>query len=257
MDQAPTSLDPTQAANVYANHVVVNAYDTLYAYKYLARPYQLKPNLAADFPTVSADGLTYTIRIKQGVRFIDDPCFPDGRGRELVAEDLVYSIKRQFDPKNQPQGAWLWQGRIAGLDEWKAAGADYDQPGSRFASCRPIHHRDPPDPALSAACRYLCAGLLGNRSARGRRKVRQGARRAPGRFRALPPGQLRLFTRGDGAQSLLPAGTRRSARRRLRSRDAGTHGYRGDRRTLAALHRPARDRLHHRVQRRLGFLYQG
>lgn len=127
MDQAPTSLDPTQAANVYANHVVVNAYDTLYAYKYLARPYQLKPNLAADFPAVSADGLTYTIQIKRGVRFIDDPCFPDGRGRELVAEDVVYSIKRQFDPGNQPQGAWLWQGRIAGLDEWKAAGADYDQ----------------------------------------------------------------------------------------------------------------------------------
>jgi ABC-type transport system substrate-binding protein len=128
MDQAPTSLDPTQAANVYANHVVVNAYDTLYAYKYLARPYQLKPNLAADVPAVSADGLLYTIRIKQGVRFIDDPCFPDGQGREVVAEDLVYSIKRQFDPKNQPQGAWLWQGRIAGLDEWKADGADYDRP---------------------------------------------------------------------------------------------------------------------------------
>jgi len=130
MDQAPTSLDPTQAANVYANHVVVNAYDTLYAYKYLARPYQLKPNLAADFPAVSADGLSYTVRIKPGVRFIDDPCFPDGRGRELVAEDFVYSIKRQFDPKNQPQGAWLWQGRIEGLDEWKTAGSDYDQPVS-------------------------------------------------------------------------------------------------------------------------------
>ncbi len=60
--------------------------------------------------------------------FIDDPAFPGGRGREVVAEDLIYSIKRQFDPKNQPQGAWLWQGRIAGLEEWKAAGSDYDQP---------------------------------------------------------------------------------------------------------------------------------
>ncbi len=50
MDQMPTSLDPVQSANVYANHVNINAYDTLYAYKYLARPYTLKPNLAADFP---------------------------------------------------------------------------------------------------------------------------------------------------------------------------------------------------------------
>lgn len=128
MDQAPTTLDPVQGSNVYANFLIVNAYDTLYSYKYLARPYELKPNLAADFPTISPDGLVYTFRLKPGVYFIDDPAFPGGRGREVVAEDLIYSIKRQFDPKNQPQGAWLWQGRIAGLEEWKAAGSDYDQP---------------------------------------------------------------------------------------------------------------------------------
>ncbi|MEZ5564154.1 MAG: ABC transporter substrate-binding protein [Gammaproteobacteria bacterium] len=130
MDQAPTTLDPVQAANLYANTVILNTYDTLYAYKYLARPYQLKPNLAADFPTVSPDGLRYTIRLKKGVHFVDDPCFPGGKGREVVAEDFIYSLKRQFDPKNQPQGAWFWQGRIAGLDEWKAAGSDYSRPVS-------------------------------------------------------------------------------------------------------------------------------
>lgn len=130
MDQAPTTLDPVQAANVYANFVILNTYDTLYAYKYLARPYQLKPNLADGLPTISGDGLVYTIRLKKGVRFIDDPCFPGGRGREVVAEDFIYSLKRQFDPRNQPQGAWLWQGRIEGLDEWKEAGSDYAQPVS-------------------------------------------------------------------------------------------------------------------------------
>jgi ABC-type transport system substrate-binding protein len=88
MDQAPSSLDPAQGANIYANFVLLNAYDTLYSYKYLARPYQLKPNLAVDFPEISADGLVYTIRIKPGVGFIDDPAFPDGKGREAVAEDF-------------------------------------------------------------------------------------------------------------------------------------------------------------------------
>lgn len=133
MDQAPTSLDPVQAANVYANFVAVNAYDTLYGYKYLARPYELKPNLAADWPEISADGLVYTIRIKQGVHFVDDPAFPDGKGREVVAEDFVYSLKRHFDPKTRPQGAWFWSGRIVGLDDWKTAGSDYDTevPGLR------------------------------------------------------------------------------------------------------------------------------
>jgi ABC-type transport system substrate-binding protein len=133
MDQAPSNLDPVQAANVYANHVVVNAYDTLFAYKYLARPYQLKPNLADGWPEISPDLLTYRIRLKRGVMYQDDPAFPGGKGREVVAADVVYSLKRQFDPANRPQGAWFWQGRIVGLDDWKEAGSDYNRqiPGVR------------------------------------------------------------------------------------------------------------------------------
>ena len=76
-------------------------------------------------PAISADGLVYTIPINAGILFADDPAFPDGKGRELTAHDFVYSLKRHFDPKTRPAGAWLWQDRIEGLDEWKAAGSDY------------------------------------------------------------------------------------------------------------------------------------
>jgi len=127
MDGAPSSIDPVQARNVYANTVVLNAYDTLYAFKYLARPYVIKPNLAVDMPEISQDGLVYRIRIKQGVHFIDDPAFKDGIGRELTADDFVYSLKRQFDPSQLPSGTFFWQGRIVGLDAWKAAGSDYSK----------------------------------------------------------------------------------------------------------------------------------
>jgi ABC-type transport system substrate-binding protein len=127
MDGAPISLDPVQASNIYANMMVVNLYDTLYRYKYLARPYQLEANLADGQPQVSADGLIYTIRIKPGVHFVDDPAFPEGKGRAVRASDFVYSIKRQFDPATRAQGAWLWQNRIVGLDEWKENGSDYDK----------------------------------------------------------------------------------------------------------------------------------
>jgi oligopeptide transport system substrate-binding protein len=128
MDEAPTSLDPVQSANIYANFVTINAYDTLYTYKYLARPFVIKPNLAAALPEISDDGLTYTIPIKRGVLFVDDPAFPDGQGREVTADDFVHSIKRHFDPATRPQGAWLWSGRIEGLDAWKKAGSDYAAP---------------------------------------------------------------------------------------------------------------------------------
>jgi ABC-type transport system substrate-binding protein len=126
LDEAPTSLDPVHAATVYSNYVIRIAYDTLYAYKYLARPYELEPNLAAAMPEISPDGLTYTIPIKRGVRFVDDPAFADGKGRELTAEDVVYSLKRHFDPASRSEGMWLWRDRIAGLDAWGKSGADYD-----------------------------------------------------------------------------------------------------------------------------------
>ncbi|MCG8526941.1 MAG: ABC transporter substrate-binding protein [Opitutales bacterium] len=121
-------MDPVQGSSQYANLMNTSIFDTLYEYKYLKKPYELKPLLASAMPEVSEDGILYTIPIEKGVHFTDDPCFPDGVGRELTAEDFVYSIKRMFDPKNQPQGAWLWQGRIKGLDEWKEAGSDYEQP---------------------------------------------------------------------------------------------------------------------------------
>lgn len=125
-DGKPTSLDPIKAATVYSNMMAVNIFDTLYAYKYLKRPYELKPNLATSMPKISADGLVYIIEIKPNVHFSSHPSFPDGVGREVKAKDFVYSIKRSFDPKNGGTGAWLWQGKIKGIDQWKSNGADYD-----------------------------------------------------------------------------------------------------------------------------------
>lgn len=128
LGSAPTSLDPVRATTVYANTLVQSIFDTLYEYKYLQRPYELKPSLALALPEVSADGLTYTIRIRPGMRFADSPVFSGGKGREVVAADFIYALKRHFDPATRSGGAWLWQGRIVGLDQWKKDGSDYDAP---------------------------------------------------------------------------------------------------------------------------------
>jgi ABC-type transport system substrate-binding protein len=83
-------------------------------------------------PEVSADGLTYTIRIKQGIHFADDPCFPGGKGRELVAEDFIYSWKRIADVRNRSTCFWIFEGRIVGFDEYHAKSTkgkvSYDEP---------------------------------------------------------------------------------------------------------------------------------
>ena len=77
---APVTMDPVQSATQYANLMTTSIYDQLYEYKYLARdPYVLKPRLAEALPEVSEDGLTYTYRIKKGILYADNKCFPGGK----------------------------------------------------------------------------------------------------------------------------------------------------------------------------------
>ncbi len=125
-------LDPIQANDIYSHEVISQVYEGLMSYHYLKRPLELIPHLAEEMPSVSTDGLTHTIKIKKGVKFHDDECFENGIGRELTAEDFIYSWKRLADPKNRATGYWVFEGKIAGLDEWGKAvakgKADYSTP---------------------------------------------------------------------------------------------------------------------------------
>lgn len=95
---AETGFDPHRINDVYSNLLNGSMFDTPLTYDYLARPAKLKPNTAAAMPEISADGLTYTIRIKPGIYFADDPAF-GGKKRELVAADYIYSLKRILDAR--------------------------------------------------------------------------------------------------------------------------------------------------------------
>ncbi|MEL6358959.1 MAG: ABC transporter substrate-binding protein, partial [Bacteroidota bacterium] len=87
-------FDPAQEEGVYTAVEVTKVYEGLFEYDYLKDPCQLTTNLAAEMPTVSADGRVYTIKIKKGVKFHDNPCFEGDQGRELEAKDFIYSLKR-------------------------------------------------------------------------------------------------------------------------------------------------------------------
>jgi oligopeptide transport system substrate-binding protein len=113
------SMDPAFANDRYGGTEVGRVYEGLLQYHYLKNPAELMPNLAQGMPEVSPDGLTYTFKILPGVKFQDDPAFPNGKGRELVAEDFVYSIKRLADPHLQSNGFWIIDGKLKGLNEWR------------------------------------------------------------------------------------------------------------------------------------------
>lgn len=123
-------MDPIFADDLYSGTEVSRVYEGLLQYHYLKRPYQLIPSLAEAMPDISKDGKTITFKIKKGVLFQDDPAFKDngGKGRELTAEDFIYSFKRLADPKLHSTGWWLFENKVVGLDEWRdpaKGGADY------------------------------------------------------------------------------------------------------------------------------------
>ena len=125
-------FDPVTSADVPSAHAIYKVYEGLYEYEYLVRPYAVRPMLAEGMPEISPDGLTYTFRIRKGVKFIDDPCFPDGKGREVTADDFVYSWKRVADVKTKSNCYWIFEGHVVGLDEYHqksiSKGVSYDEP---------------------------------------------------------------------------------------------------------------------------------
>jgi ABC-type transport system substrate-binding protein len=120
-------FDPVDAGDVESAEQISRVYEGLLEYDYLVRPYRVIPRLAAALPAISADNLTYTFRLKPGVRFSDDPCFPGGKGREVTAADFVYSLKRVLDPKLQSQGSWILENHLLGVEAWQKAG-QFDAP---------------------------------------------------------------------------------------------------------------------------------
>jgi ABC-type transport system substrate-binding protein len=86
---AETGFDPAPSQDYYSGNINRLMFDALYEPDYLARPYRWAPNTATGMPEISPDAVTWTIHIKPGIHFADDPVFK-GAKRELTAEDYVY-----------------------------------------------------------------------------------------------------------------------------------------------------------------------
>ena len=129
---AETGFDP-QAVNDNYSYMVGDAiFDALYTYDYFARPPRLVPNTAAGPPEIADGGRTFTVRVRPGIYFADDPAFK-GKRRELTADDYVYSIKRIFDPRVRSTSLYIFEHELVGIDQALAKARrtndfDYDAP---------------------------------------------------------------------------------------------------------------------------------
>lgn len=92
----PRTLDPARISDIYSLPVSQQIFDGLVQFD---RTLTVTPALA-EFWRASRDGLTWTFTLRKGVRF--------HHGREVTAEDVVFSFTRLLDPKTRSGAADLF-----------------------------------------------------------------------------------------------------------------------------------------------------
>jgi peptide/nickel transport system substrate-binding protein len=100
MQTDPVGLDPHLSTATASKNMLEHIYDTLV---FVSPEGRFIPGLAESW-TTSADGLTWTFRLRRNVKFHN--------GRPLVADDVVYSINRIRNPATRSP----WAGNYAEVD---------------------------------------------------------------------------------------------------------------------------------------------
>jgi len=126
------TLDPQQYSDDPSFQVIMAIFEPLYEWDYLSPTPKQTPLTAAAPPEVTDGGRVWTITLKHGILFTDDPVFK-GKPRELVADDYVYSFKRWLDPNGRRAGNPILTDLVLGarpvVDAAKKAGKfDFDTP---------------------------------------------------------------------------------------------------------------------------------
>ncbi|MFC5529900.1 peptide ABC transporter substrate-binding protein [Cohnella yongneupensis] len=92
----PPALDVSIAESAASFTILGAISEGLYR---LDKDMQPQPGLAAEMPQISADGLTYTIKLRDGLKWAN--------GEPLTAKDFVYSYQRTLDPATKASYAFI------------------------------------------------------------------------------------------------------------------------------------------------------
>lgn len=97
----PRALDPAYFDDGESAVVSCNIYEGLYGFA--EKNAEVKPVLATELPEISSDGLIYTIKLREGVKFHD--------GSDFNAAAVKTSIERQLEPNrtsDQPYASFVY-----------------------------------------------------------------------------------------------------------------------------------------------------
>lgn len=111
-------IDPAIAFDDYSLTATSQAYESLYQYHYLKRPYEIIPLLADGMPEFLNGGKTLRVHLKKGILYHPHPAFK-GEKRTVKAQDFINQFKRlAFKPLKSPV-EWFFAGKLVGFDEFQ------------------------------------------------------------------------------------------------------------------------------------------
>ncbi len=112
------SLFPLTLTQAASHRVASQVYEGLVGFD--QGDLSVQPRLAEAW-SLDPTGTQYTFTIRKDVHFHDDACFPDGRGRELTAADVVHCLNAVATPGDMNQMDWLFRDHVVGANAHYAA----------------------------------------------------------------------------------------------------------------------------------------
>ena len=110
LEFSPKTLDPALSIDTHAVTVIQQVFDGLVQFD---KDLNVVPAIAKSWK-ISSDGLTYIFYLREGVKFHN--------GREVTADDFIYSMKRIIDPKTKSPAANFLD-RVVGFKEFQEGNA--------------------------------------------------------------------------------------------------------------------------------------
>lgn len=107
----PANFDPSDQYYTDTIAILGITHRTLTSYSYRDGKSVLVPDLATDLGKVSDDGLTWTFTLKDGIKYED--------GSPVTAKDVVFAIKRSFDPDLAANGPTYQRDFFKGGKDYK------------------------------------------------------------------------------------------------------------------------------------------
>ena len=102
------TLDPAFAKNQSIMWAIHQIYNTLVE---IDSNLTVVPSLAKSWE-ISENRLTYTFHIRNNIFFQDDDAFINGKGRRMIAQDVVYSFNRILDKRVASSGGWIFNNKV-------------------------------------------------------------------------------------------------------------------------------------------------